>query len=67
MLNVQAPDRPRQVIDLRAPALAPRGATVLAILRTQDLVRELDGADREHSAPYVADLLVDLCTDALPA
>ncbi len=44
-------------------ALTPRGTAVLAILRAQELVRELDAADREHLAPYAADLLVDLCTD----
>ena len=45
-------------------ALTPRGAAVLAILRAQDLVRELDAADREYLAPYAAELLVDLCADA---
>ena len=43
--------------------LTPRGTAVLAILRAQELVPELDAADRECVARYVADLLVDLCTD----
>ncbi len=52
------------VADHRSTALTPRGAAVLAILRAQECVRELDAADREYVAPYAADLLVDLCTDA---
>jgi len=51
----------------RAPVLTPRGSAVLAILRAQELVRALDAADREYLAPYVAELLVDLCADAPPA
>ena len=47
----------------RSTALTPRGAAVLAILRAQDLVRELDAADREYLAPYAAELLVDIATD----
>ena len=55
------------IADHRSTALTPRGTAVLAILRAQELVRELDAADREYVAPYAADLLVDLCTDAPPA
>ncbi len=57
----------RRALRTRATALTPRGAAVLAILRVQELVRELDAADRAYLAPYAADLLVDLCTDAPPA
>ena len=53
--------------DHRSTALTPRGAAVLAILRAQDLVRELDEDDRDYVAPYVADMLVDVATDVLPA
>ena len=56
--------RPVAAPDHRSTALTPRGTAVLAILRAQELVRALDGADREYVAPYAADLLVDLCTDA---
>ncbi len=49
--------------DHRSTALTPRGAAVLAILRAQDFVRELDVADREYLAPYAAELLVDIATD----
>ena len=56
--------RPVSIADHRSTALTPRGTAVLAILRAQELVRELDAADREYVAPYAADLLVDLCTDA---
>ena len=58
---------PVPIADHRSTALTPRGTAVLAILRAQELVRELDAADREYVAPYAADLLVDLCTDAPPA
>ena len=58
---------PAASADHRSTALTPRGTAVLAILRAQELVRELDAADREYVAPYAADLLVDLCTDAPPA
>ena len=60
-------DRPYLPISIaahRATALTPRGTAVLAILRARELVRELDVADRTYLAPYVADLLVDLCTEA---
>ena len=53
--------------DHRSTALTPRGTATLAILRAQDLTRDLDAADREYLAPYAADLLVDLCTDTLRA
>ena len=53
--------------DHRATAVTPRGAAVLAILRAQDLVRELDEDDRDYVAPYVADMLVDVATDVPPA
>ena len=53
--------------DHRSTALTPRGAAVLAILRAQDLVRELDEDDRDYVAPYVADMLVDVATDVPPA
>ncbi len=62
-----ADTRPVPIADHRSTALTPRGAAVLAILRAQELARELDAADREYLAPYAADLLVDLCTDAPPA
>lgn len=62
-----ADTRPVSIVDRRSTALTPRGAAVLAILRVQEIVRELDAADRAYLAPYAADLLVDLCTDALPA
>ena len=55
------------VADHRATALTPRGTAVLAILCAQEFVRALDAADREYLAPYAADLLVDLCTEATPA
>ena len=49
---------------IEGPAvLTPRGTAVLAILRAQELVPDLDAADRECVARYVADLLVVLCTD----
>ena len=51
--------------DHRSTVLTPRGTAVLAILRAQGLVRQLDAADREYVAPYVADLLVDLCSESL--
>ena len=50
----------------RITSLTPRGVAVLAILRAQDLVRELDAADREYLAPYAAELLVDCTTDLPP-
>ncbi len=53
--------------DHRSTALTPRGAAVLAILRAQDLVRELEEDDRDYVAPYVADMLVDVATDVPPA
>jgi len=53
--------------DHRSTALTPRGTAVLAILRAQDLVRELDEDDRDYVAPYVADMLVDVATDVPPA
>ncbi len=49
--------------DHRATALTPRGAAVLAILRAQDLVRDLDQDDRDYGATYVADMLLDVATD----
>ncbi len=49
--------------DHRSTAITQRGAAVLAILRAQDLVRDLDAADREYLAPYAAELLVDIATD----
>ncbi len=42
--------RPIPVSDHRSTALTPRGAVVLAILRAQDPVRELDAANREYPA-----------------
>ena len=50
--------------DHRATALTPRGAAVLAILRAQDLVRELDQDDRDYVAPLLAELLALACQDA---
>jgi len=49
--------------DHRSAVLTPRGTAVLAILRVQDLVREMNAADCEYVAPYAAELLVDLCAD----
>ncbi len=43
--------------------ITPRGAAVLAILRVQDLVRDLDAADRAYVAPLIADCLVTAATD----
>ena len=58
---------PVAVVDHRSMVLTPRGAAVLAILRAQDLVRDLDAADREYVAPLVADILVDVATDIPPS
>ena len=55
------------ISDHRSTALTARGVAVLRLLEVQDLVRALDRADREYVAPLVADILVDLCTDAPPA
>ena len=49
--------------DHRSTALTPRGAAILAILRAQDIVRDLEAADREYLAHYAAELLVDISTD----
>ena len=51
---------PVAVVDHRSTALTPRGTAVLAILRVQELVRELGAADREYVAPYAANLLIGL-------
>ena len=59
-----ADTRPVSIADHRSTALTPRGTAVLAILPAQELVRELDAADREYVAPLVADILVDVATDA---
>ncbi len=59
-----ADNHPISIADHRSTSLTPRGTAVLAILRAQELVRALDAADREYVAPYAANLLVDLCTDA---
>ena len=59
--------RPVPIADHRSTALTPLGTAVLAVLRAQELVRELDAADREYVARCAADLPVDLCTDAPPA
>ncbi len=61
-----AATRPVSISDHRSTALTPRGTAVLAILRAHELVRALDAADREYVAPLVADILLDLCTDAPP-
>lgn len=45
------------------PALTARGLAVVHAIRLAEAVRELEPADREHVAPLVADILVDLCTD----
>jgi len=50
--------------DHRSTALTQRGAAVLAILRVQDQLRELDAAGREYVAPLLAELLADACQDA---
>ncbi len=47
--------------DRRATALTPRGAAVLAIVRVQDWLAELDAADREYVAPLLAELLAEAC------
>jgi len=59
--------RPVAVADHRATALTPRGTAVLAILRAQDYVRDLDAADRTYLAPNAVELLVDLRADGPPA
>jgi len=51
--------------DHRSTALTPRGAAVLAIVRVQDQLAELDAADREYVAPLLAELLADACRDVL--
>ena len=62
---VQSTPATLAVVDHRSTALTPRGTAVLAILRAQDLVRDLDAADREYVARYAAELLVDCAADAL--
>ena len=54
--------RPVSAADHRSTVLTPRGTAVLAILRAQELVRELDAVDREYVAPLVADVLIDAST-----
>ena len=54
--------RPVSGADHRSTVLTPRGTAVLAILRAQELVRELDAVDREYVAPLVADVLIDAST-----
>ncbi len=46
------------------PGLTPRGLAVVHAIRLAEAVRELDAAEREYVAPLVADILIDLCTDA---
>ena len=58
--------RPVLVTDHRSTDLTPRGTAILAILRAQELVRELDAADRERVAPNAAGILVDISLDAAP-
>ncbi len=48
-------------------ALTARGRAAALAIRLQDAVRRLDRADREYLAPYVSDVLVDLCTDIQPS
>ena len=43
--------------DRRRAGITPRGTAALAILRAQDLVRDLDAADCAYLAPYAAELL----------
>ena len=50
--------------EYQRPALTARGLAVVRTFRLAEAVRELDVADREYVAPMVADILVDLCTDA---
>jgi hypothetical protein len=57
---------PVAIADHRATVLTRRVAAVLAILRAQDLIRELGAADREYLAPYAAELLVDCTADVPP-
>ena len=63
---VQSTPATLAVADHRSTVLTPRGAAVLRLLEVQDLVRDLDAADCEYVAPYVADLLVDVATDIPP-
>ncbi len=51
-------------LEERRAGITDRGRAILAVYALQDLVRELDAADRAYLAPYASDLLVDLCTDA---
>ena len=53
--------------EYQRPALTARGLAVVHALRLGEAVRALDAADREYVAPLVADILVNLCTDAPPA
>ncbi len=50
-------------LEERRAGITDRGRAVLAILRAQDLVRELDAADRDYLVPLVAELLVDVCAE----
>ncbi len=59
-----AGSEPAAIADHRSTALTARGVAVLRLLEAQDLVRALDRADREYVAPLVADILVDVATDA---
>ncbi len=53
--------------EYQRPALTARGLVVVHAIRLAETVRELDDADREYVASLVADILIDLCTDAPPA
>ena len=64
----RTPTGPLAVVrEHQRPALTARVLAVVHAVRLAEAVRELDVADREYVAPLVADILVDLCTDAPPA
>ena len=64
MAKRTAPGSLAVVAEYQRPALTARGLAVVHAIRLAEAVRELDAADREYVAPLVADILVDLCTDA---
>jgi hypothetical protein len=64
MLNIQTSRRPRQVVDLRAPALSQRGHAVLALCRFRDVWDTLDAADRAYLAPTLRELVDEVPTPA---
>ena len=67
MARRPAPDTLAVVTAYQRPGLTPRGLAVVHAIRLAAAVRQLNAADREYVARIVADILVDLCTDAPPA